>query len=310
MRSTRSAAFLACSLVLAAAIVPAGCSSGSSASAGSSVVTAHPAAADQLDFFDALEARPSVTYDDAIHAALLLEQEDSQLDFNRRVAVARQNGLLHGDFDRPATAPISTGDAADLVMRAMVSRAGTGRAAESTPAGATAQFQAAGVLPEAAKATDRISGHDFVAMVTGAREIIGLAPAREPTVLAEAPAAPPAPAGGESFDEPVAPARAAAESGATRELTALPPPAPTNEPLLPPGAAPAPTSTPAAGRPEPTPIPTAPAPTPAAAAPTKPKPQPKPEPVQREPAKDKRWVPGKPVKPPAPPAPAPPASGG
>ncbi len=268
------------------------------ASGGASVVAAHPTPADQLDFFDALEARDRVTYDDAIHAALLLEQEDSQTDYAKRVAVARQNGLLQGDFDRAANRSITTGEAADLIMRAMVSRGGGKNLGESTPAVATAEFQSSGVLAESAAPSDLISGRDFVAMLTGARELIGLAPAREPTTLAQAQkAAMPTKAGaaspGESFDEPEG-AQAATDDGATRALTSLPAPQPAGEPLVAPGAT--------APAPAPSPTPT-PAPAPVAA-----KPEPE-KPKATPPAKDKQWVPGRPVK--APPSTPPtPKSGG
>lgn len=258
---------------------------------GSTVVSAYPSAADQLEFFDALEARDRVSFDDAIHAALLLEQEDSQTDWAKRVAVARQNGLVPGDFDRPAHGAISTGEAADLVLRAMLSRAGGTRIGEATPAAAMKEFQGAGVLAPSAGPRDAITGREFVSLLTGAREMIGLAPAREPTVLATS--APRAASGeAESFDEPAAASATPADSGATRELSSLPPPKPTNEPLVAPGEASkgAPPAA-AAGKPA------------AATAPT-PAPAPKSEPAPKaEPAKDKRWVPGKPVKPPATPSP-------
>lgn len=67
-----------------------------------------------MAFFDALESRPLASYDDAIHAALLLGTGSSGDSAAQRVAMAAQLGYVPTTFDRPAREAVTIGEVARM----------------------------------------------------------------------------------------------------------------------------------------------------------------------------------------------------
>lgn len=274
----------------------------------------------ELDFYDRLDRLPVVSYDDAIHSVLLLDGQ-SAFSYPQRVAMAKQQGLLEEDFNRPPREAVTIGEVAVMVERVMTDRV------DQSFEGATSRLASRGILPLSARASQGLTGSQMLAVLGAAEDLMAAEPegmeTGEPLVVEPSaePAPPPEPA--PVAAEPAAPeedAFAGFETGgpakvvSPEETAPAPAPAPGTpdddeqrvvkeiEPLPE-----MPDETPQAKN-EPEAVAPAPEPEPAKAPEAvEPAPEPEPEAVPAEPAPSppaadegaghvSKWVPGKPLR--------------
>jgi hypothetical protein len=134
---------------------------------------------EQLDFFDALEKRDLVSYDDALHASLLLFAGQSGQTYVQRAGRAKQMGLLDEKFDRPPREAITVGELS-LILAAGLHRPDTGseyRAVED--------LKGLGILPDFTDENTGVSGAQLLTILGHAEDAMAMgaaAPAHDQTV--------------------------------------------------------------------------------------------------------------------------------
>lgn len=116
----------------------------------------------ELDFYDRLDRLPVVSYDDAIHSVLLLNGQ-SAFSYPQRVAMAKQQGLLEENFDRPPREAVTIGEVAVMIERVITDRV------DQSYDRATARLASRGILPESARPNQGLTGSQMLA-VLGATE--------------------------------------------------------------------------------------------------------------------------------------------
>lgn len=231
------------------------------------------AAVQQLEFYDEVESREIVAHDDVLHAALLFGRGASASTFAQRVALARQEGLIDKNYNRPGREAATVGEAAQVIARVL-------RLEDvSSPQAATAALSRIGVLPAHMRADQGITGRQFLALLGSSYDWLRhdqtnhrpLVASRPPVVDLEEQAAAMEQAAASAA--PVAAAAPASAPPSTQTPRAMAEPLPE----LPPSVA----------HPTPAPVAAAPRPEPAVAAAVEgPRPQPTPRP----------WVAGRPLK--------------
>lgn len=239
------------------------------------------AAAQQLEFYDELERRDLVAHDDLLHATLLFANGSSGATYQQRLELAKAQGWIDRDFRRPGREAVTVGEAARVMARVL------GTPGAQSPEAAVAPFRNLGLLPEAARPEQGLSGPQMLALLTNSYDYLESGRARRPAI-AQRPQEPPV-----AWVESPAPA-AAAESFEQFDPPASPtPPTAAASPRPPAPVAAAPDAQPASTGRTPQPMKEPLPPVPRAE-------EPRPEPVVEEPAKPRPtprpWVGGKPLR--------------
>jgi hypothetical protein len=87
-------------------------------------------AVDQLDFFDALEKRSTVTWDELLAGVLLAAGKRADGSYEDRLGWSRRAGILGSDTPPGATALANSGDLAKVLLRAQGTRLRAGVSGE------------------------------------------------------------------------------------------------------------------------------------------------------------------------------------
>lgn len=79
-------------------------------------------AVDQLDFFDALEKRSTVTWDELLAGVLLAAGKRADGSYDDRLGWAKRAGILGWEVPPSANTPANSGDLAKVLLRAQGTR--------------------------------------------------------------------------------------------------------------------------------------------------------------------------------------------
>ncbi|MGE3108136.1 MAG: hypothetical protein AB7G11_08585 [Phycisphaerales bacterium] len=108
---------------------------------------------DQLDFFDELESRALVSYDDALHA-VLLARGGSAPTFVQRAAIAKQAGIVGVNWSPQPRDAITVGELAPMIWHQ-----------PREPGRALSGLKSRGVVPETWSAARGVSGPELLAIL-------------------------------------------------------------------------------------------------------------------------------------------------
>ncbi len=117
-----------------------------------------------LAFFDALEAKPLASQDDAIHSMLLLGTGVSGGTYEQRVAMAKKLGYVDGSFGSPARQAVTMGEIASMATRIL-----EGKSA-ATQEDAMARLVRREIVPAAGRANQGMTGAQLVSIAGGVRD--------------------------------------------------------------------------------------------------------------------------------------------
>ncbi len=117
-----------------------------------------------LGFFDALEAKPLASQDDAIHSMLLLGTGVSGSSYEQRVAMAKKLGYVDASFASPARQAVTMGEIASMATRIL-----EGKPA-ATQDDAMARLVRREIAPAAARANQGMTGAQLVSIAGGVRD--------------------------------------------------------------------------------------------------------------------------------------------
>ena len=117
-----------------------------------------------LGFFDALEAKPLASQDDAIHSMLLLGTGVSGGTYEQRVAMAKKLGYVDGSFGSPARQAVTMGEIASMATRIL-----EGKPA-ATQEDAMARLVRREIVPAAGRANQGMTGAQLVSIAGGVRD--------------------------------------------------------------------------------------------------------------------------------------------
>lgn len=117
-----------------------------------------------LGFFDALEAKPLASQDDAIHSMLLLGTGVSGGTYEQRVAMAKKLGYVDSGFASPARQAVTMGEIASMATRIL-----EGKPA-ATQEDAMARLVRREIAPAAARANQGMTGAQLVSIAGGVRD--------------------------------------------------------------------------------------------------------------------------------------------
>jgi hypothetical protein len=126
-------------------------------------------AVDQMDFFDALERRPRVTYDELLAGVLMAAGLRTDGGYNDRLATARRAGIVGTDVPESGNMNATAGDLAKVMLRAQGVRIRPGLSGEEAVAIATRRS----LLPESLKADSPLTGPITVAALSAAGQPTG-----------------------------------------------------------------------------------------------------------------------------------------
>ncbi len=117
-----------------------------------------------LGFFDALEAKPLASQDDAIHSMLLLGTGVSGGTYEQRVAMAKKLGYVDGSFGSPARQAVTMGEIASMATRILEGKP------TATQEDAMARLVRREIVPAAGRANQGMTGAQLVSITGGVRD--------------------------------------------------------------------------------------------------------------------------------------------
>jgi hypothetical protein len=199
MERAKIAALATSAGLLAMLLLSLGCESGQSSETGGEMPVTEMlkgagagGAVDQLDFFDALEKRSSVTWDELLTGVLMASGKRTDGGYADRMQTARRAGLLETGPAPEATAAVSAGDLARVLLRAQ----GTRLRADLTGEEAVSLAARRKLLPAKLDPGSPAAGQTTVAALSALRDPAGPRPSSPAPSTASALTTPLAPSGG------------------------------------------------------------------------------------------------------------------
>jgi hypothetical protein len=127
----------------------------------------------ELDFYDELEHRPLVSFDDVLHAVLLLTSGRSAEGYGARLELARRSGWIDESFDHAGRDVATTGEVAEILADALGVPGDRGGARSGAGGDwAIRRLAVLGVLPASARPEHGLTGAQMLAILRNAQDIL------------------------------------------------------------------------------------------------------------------------------------------